>query len=234
MVGDTWYEIVLPPFVILAAACLAAVLLWLVRGKLAELVRQLGLQKISAFGVDLQFVEQQTAQAYKNQGLPPPSQEDKAAVRDAVQFLAPLAAQTLVLWVDDTPGNNVVERSTFLSWRVGVQTARTTDEGLLELEDSRQSFDLVISDWSRPNDSVGDDSEPAGLVLLKRMRDLELERPPRVIFYHGVVGSKELARRRRLAHEAGAVGTTGSPGELFRWTLIELARRVGKAGWAGV
>jgi CheY-like chemotaxis protein len=215
--------------------------LWLVRGRLAQFVRQLGLQKVSAFGVDLQFVEQQTTQAYKNQGLPPPSPEDKAAIRDAIEVLAPLVARTLILWVDDIPGNNVVERSTFLSWQVGVQTARTSEEGLQELKDDQQSFDLVISDWSRPSDDGGgdsdgggDDGEPAGLLLLKGMRDLELERPPRVIFYHGVVDSKELARRRQLAHEAGAVGTTGSPGELFRWALIELARRVGKTGWAGV
>jgi CheY-like chemotaxis protein len=219
VIADTWYDIVLPPFVILAALCLGAVLLWLVRGKLAEFVGQLGVQKISAFGVDLQFVEQQTTKAYKKQKLAPPSQEDKAAVRDAVRLLAPLAAQKLILWVDDLPGNNVVERSTFLSWQVGVQTARTTDEGLRELEDKWQSFGLVISDWSRPSD---DGDLPAGLQLLERMR--ELERPPRVIFYHGLVDAGELAQRRREANAAGAVGTTASPGELFRWTLLELAR----------
>jgi hypothetical protein len=35
-----------------------------------------------------------------------------------------------------------------------------------------------------------------------------------------------LANRRCQALEAGAVGTTGSPGELIRWTLVELARVV--------
>jgi hypothetical protein len=54
------------------------------------------------------------------------------------------------------------------------------------------------------------------------MRDSGLEQ--RVIFYHGLVAPEELAKRRRDALQAGAVGATGSPGELFRWTLIELAR----------
>jgi CheY-like chemotaxis protein len=100
-----------------------------------------------------------------------------------------------------------------------VQAARTTDEALRELGDSAQRFDLVLSDWQRPNDAA---SAPAGLQLLKRMRDSGLEQ--RVIFYHGLVAPEELAKRRRDALQAGAVGATGSPGELFRWTLIELAR----------
>lgn len=217
--ADTWYEIVLPPLVILAVVCLAAILLWLVRAKLAEFVGQLGVQKVSAFGLDLQFVEHQATAAYTKQGLSPPSEDDKAAIRDAVRFLAPLAAQSHILWVDNEPGGNTLERSTLLSWEVDVQAARTTDEALRELGDPAQRFDLVLSDWRRPNDS---DIVPAGLQLLKRMRDSGLEQ--RVIFYHGPVAPEELATRRRHALEAGAVGATGSPGELLRWTLLELAR----------
>jgi CheY-like chemotaxis protein len=216
-----WYEVLLSPFVTLAALCLGAMLLWLARGKLPEFVRQLGIQKISAFGVDLQFAEQQTTAAYAKQGLDPPSEDDKAAIRDAVRFLAPLVAQTRILWVDDQPGGNALERSTFLSWEVDVQAARTTDEALCELRDRAQSFELVISDWRRPNDR---DDAPAGLELLARMRELGV--PQRVIFYHGPVTAAELATRRRQALDAGAVGTTSSPGELIRWTLIELSRVV--------
>jgi hypothetical protein len=54
------------------------------------------------------------------------------------------------------------------------------------------------------------------------MSELKLEQ--RVIYYHGIVDADELHRRRRDAREAGAIGATGSPGELLRWTLIELAR----------
>jgi CheY-like chemotaxis protein len=221
LAADTWYDIVLPPLVTLAVVSLGAVLLWLARGKLAQFVGQVGVEKISAFGVDLQFAERQATAAYVKQGLGPPSQADKASIRDAVRFLAPLAAQTHILWVDDNPGGNTLERSTFLSWEVDVQAARTTEEGLTELEDPRQRFDLVISDWRRPNDS---DDAPAGLQLLKRMRDSKAKLRQPVIFYHGPVATEELLSRRRDAAEAGAVGATSSPGELFRWTLLELAR----------
>jgi CheY-like chemotaxis protein len=219
LAADTWYDVVLAPLVTLAVVSLGAVLLWLARGKLAQFVGQLGLQKVSAFGVDLQFAERQATAAYVKQGLGPPSQDDKASIRDAVRFLAPLAAQTRILWVDNNPGGNTLERSTFLSWEVDVQAARTTDEGLRELADPAQRFDLVISDWRRPNDS---EAAPAGLQLLKRMRDSGRQQP--VIFYHGPVPTEELVSRRRDASGAGAVGTTGSPGELLRWTLLELAR----------
>jgi CheY-like chemotaxis protein len=219
VVADTWYEIVLPPLVTLAVVCLAAALLWLVRGKLAEFVGQVGVQRVSAFGVDLQFVEHQTAAAYTKQRLNPPSEDDKAAIRDAARFLAPLAAQARILWVDDHPGGNTLERSTLLSWEVDVQAARTTDEALRELSDAAQHFDLVLSDWRRPSE---DDGAPAGLRLLQSIRDAGLKQP--VIFYHGPVAPEELDARRRRALEAGAVGATGSPGELLRWTLIELAR----------
>jgi CheY-like chemotaxis protein len=218
-IADTWYEIVLPPLVTLGTVLLAAVLLWLVRGKLAQFVGQLGVQKISAFGVDLQFAQKQTTAAYTKQGLSQPSDDDKADTLDAVRFLAPLAAQSRILWVDDEPGGNALERSTLLSWEVDVQAARTTDEALDELRDPKQRFDLVLSDWRRPNDS---DVAPAGLQLLARMRDYGLVQ--RVIFYHGPVEPEEMAERRRRAVDAGAVGTTASPGELFRWTLVELAR----------
>ena len=217
--ADTWYDIVLSPLVTLAAVSLGLGLLWLVRRQVGEFVSQLGIQKISAFGVDLQFVEHQATAAYAAQGLSPPSQDDKAAIRDAARFLAPLAAQTRVLWVDDRPGGNTVERSTFLSWEVDVQAARTTEEGLRELRDQEQRFDLVISDWHRPNET---ENTPAGIELLESMRALQKEQP--VIFYHGPVTPEKLAARRRRALEAGAVGATGSPGELFRWALIELAR----------
>jgi hypothetical protein len=109
--------------------------LWFARGKIQELVHQIGVQKISAFGVDLQFAERQTTAAYTERGLSPPSQEDKAAIEDAMRFLAPLAAQTRVLWVDERPGGNNLERTVFLSLEVDVQAARTTDDALDELKD---------------------------------------------------------------------------------------------------
>lgn len=221
-IADTWYEIVFPPLVTLAVVALAAVLLWLARGKLAEFVRELGIQKVSALGVDLQFVQHQTQVAYADKKeLPPPSQEDLTTVRDAARFLVPLVAQSRLLWVDDNPGGNSAERAILLAWEVDVQTARTTDEAIDELRDPEQTFDLVLSDWRRPEDS---DSSPAGLDLLERMSESDPPLEERVIFYHGVVEASERTLRRRRARDACAVGATDNPAELLRWTLIELAR----------
>jgi CheY-like chemotaxis protein len=221
LAAQTWYEIVLPPVVTLLAITAGFGLLWLGRGRLQQLIGELGVQRVSAFGVDLQFAEQRTVAAYKKQGLGRPSQADRAAVRDAANFLAPLAAGARVLWVDDLPSNNEVERSTLISWQIDVQSERSTEDGIRELSDPDLRFDLVISDWSRNRENDGD---PAGLVLMQKMSELELKPAPRVIFYHGRVLPKALADRRRRAREAGALGTTANPGELFRMILLELAR----------
>jgi hypothetical protein len=47
-----------------------------------------------------------------------------------------------------------------------------------------------------------------------------------MVFYHGKVTQEELAKRRHLARSAGAIGTTGSPGELLAWTVAELVKAV--------
>jgi CheY-like chemotaxis protein len=221
--AETWYEIVLPPIVTLGVIVLGFGLLWLFRGRLVQLVEQLNLQRVSAFGVDIQFAEQRTVAAYTKQELKPPSKAERTALRDGARFLGPLAAQSRVLWVDDKPANNELERSALLAFEVDVQSVRTTDEAIRELKDTRQRFDLLISDWHRPE--PGDSLEhPAGVDFLRRVGELHLEPKPRLIYYHGRVKPMELAARRDLAHKLGALGTTASPGELLRWSLLELAR----------
>jgi CheY-like chemotaxis protein len=219
--ADTWYEIVLPPVVTLVVVAIGVVLLWLARSRFAQLVAELGVQRVSALGVDVEFTEQNAAEAYAKQGLGRPSEDDRATIRDAAQYLVPLVAQSRVLWVDDQPGGNEIERSTMLSWEVDVQAVRSTEDAVRELEDPRQRFDLIVSDWRRPGDT---DAQPAGPALAQRVASLRLKVRPRVIFYHGLVDAPELARRRHVADELRAVGATGSPGELFRWCLIELSR----------
>jgi CheY-like chemotaxis protein len=122
--------------------------------------------------IDLEFSEHRIAEAYEKQRLGKPSESDRVAIRDAVEHLAPLVAQSRILWVDNQPGGNHLERSTLLSWEVDVQAARDTEEALRELKDDRQRFDLVISDWRRPGDSPGD---PAGPKLAREIAELELE-----------------------------------------------------------
>lgn len=220
--AQTWYEIVLPPVVTLIVIATGFALLWLARGRVGQLAGEAGVQRISMFGVNIEFAEQRAIEAYKNQGLGRPSQSDRAAIRDAATFLAPLAAGSRVLWVDDNPANNEVERSVLVSWEIDVQSERTTDDAIRELEDPDLRFDLVISDWLRDGEHDSED-EPAGLDLLSRIdRDSRIESKPRVLFYHGNVPEND--ERRRRAEEASALGATPSPGVLFRRTLLELVR----------
>ena len=81
-------------------------------------------------------------------------------------------------------------------------------------------YDVVISDWRRPHDDKPD--EPAGIGLLHELQDHKIQVP--VVFYHGKVGQEELANRRKLALSNGAIGTTGSPGELLEMTAGALVQ----------
>ena|SRR5215211_3466394 len=216
-----WDQLLLPPATLLTL-CLAAVVVWVARAPLRRLMNELGVRKVGGLGFDVEFIEHQAAVAYVDQGLDPPSEQDRRAIRRTAEHLGPLARGTRVLWVDNQPRNNERERSAFLAWQVDVQTRRTTDQALCELRDPREQYDLVVTDWRRPGDS---ECSPAGLELINRMRDRGLEEP--VIFYHGAVPLDELERRRAAAKAAGAIGATGSPGELFRWSLMQLARDSG-------
>ena len=221
MDSTTWYGIVLGPVTTFALILIAVGLLWLARGKVGEFAREAGVKKVGAFGVDLEFADSQAVKAYDKQGLGRPSKEDRASIRDAARFLVPLAAGSRVLWVDDNPGWNAVERSTLVSWGIDVQAVRSTEEAMRELQDPTQRFDLLISDWRR--DGEGDsEAKPAGLALRRRMLPTHASFP--IIFYFGFVQPETLAERRRKAREVYADGATGSPGELFRWTLLALAR----------
>jgi PleD family two-component response regulator len=68
-------------------------------------------------------------------------------VLSRAQRLAPLLASSNILWGDDGPENNVVERKVLRSFGVNFVLARSTEEAvkLFQCHD----FDMVISDMSR-------------------------------------------------------------------------------------
>ncbi len=79
---------------------------------------------------------------------------------------------------------------------------------------------LCVYDWHRPNDDKT--KQPAGIGLIEALRKCGIKAP--LVFYHGKVTQEELAQRRQIARSAGAIGTTGSPGELLAWAVAELVR----------
>jgi CheY-like chemotaxis protein len=219
---DNWFETLVAPFVLLATVALAFALAYAFRHPLRALLESLGISRLRLLGIDVELSIAQAVEAYEKRGLGPPSADDRRRIREAVELLAPLARGRRVLWVDDDPPNNAYERAAFLDWRIDVQTRRSTDDAVDELKAAAlegEPYPLVISDWTR-------DEKPEGLRLAERLRDKESDVPIDVpiAFYFGRVPLDELDRRRSAAAQVGAIVATGSPGELYRAVLFELAR----------
>jgi len=197
-------------------------LAWWRRSQVSYFLDTIGVKSVgfSTEGVTLERFEERVSRAYVKQGLGPPSENDKRKIRNIRQYLAPIVAGRRILWVDDKPTGNKDERAAFVEMQIDVQSCRSTEEALRELGEKEGGFELVISDWNRPSSSSI--PLPEGLRLLKEMREKEITIP--VIFYHGGVEPDELTKRRKAASERGAIGTTGSPGELLQWTVAELVR----------
>lgn len=138
----------------------------------------------------------------------PGAAQDLSDVADALAEAVPNArAQSrlqgrLVLWVDDVPDNNLYERRALEALGVRFALSTSTDDALDQVR--RQSFDLIISDMSRPPDPH------AGYTLLGKLRN-EGNGTPFVI-YAGTHSPEQVKEARRR----GALGSTNSPQELIR------------------
>jgi hypothetical protein len=110
--------------------------------------------------------------------------------------------QSMVLWVDNTPDNNVYERRAFEAIGLSFSLALSTDEALDVLE--RNRFGAIISDMGRP------EGRHAGYDLLQAVRAKRDETP-----FFIYAGSDSLEYRRE-AEKRGAQGSTNSPEKLFR------------------
>jgi CheY-like chemotaxis protein len=110
--------------------------------------------------------------------------------------LAKRLRRTQLLWVDDSPRRNVLERQLLRRFGVFVDLAKSNDEAEDRFLES--PYDVVISD-------IGRGSGESGLALPDRLARADPRRPP-VIFY--VTTLKE-----DTPH--GAVGITNRPDTLM-------------------
>jgi CheY-like chemotaxis protein len=101
--------------------------------------------------------------------LAPAKALDEAAADEASKLIKTLGPergtkkrQKLVLWVDDRPDNNIIERHSMASYNIDFVLAQSTGQALAELR--KQQFDAIISDMGRPLDSR------AGYTLLEAVR----------------------------------------------------------------
>ncbi|MGS0680296.1 winged helix-turn-helix domain-containing protein [Shewanella sp. 125m-7] len=86
---------------------------------------------------------------------------DKETVRQ-LAYSEPNGAIARVLWVDDHPENNLVEKAYLEQINIGVYNTVTSEEALMLL--TMYNYQAVISDMGRHGDSL------AGLKLLQAMR----------------------------------------------------------------
>jgi CheY-like chemotaxis protein len=115
-----------------------------------------------------------------------------------------------VLWIDDNPKNNVIERRYLRHWGISFDNVVSTQEAVEQLRNS--SYDLVITDLSQY--TVDERSSLAGFNALQSV--LTAAGPP-VIVYAG----NNAMRLRDEVVRRGGIGSTKYREELY--ALIEKA-----------
>ena len=230
--ANPWLEIgkiVLTPLSnSLSVVLLVVLLVWIIwcfishnKNQIIALIRSLNIKNIGVSGVFTLEFEEIIDNTYAKQGLGLPSVNDKREIRDLVEHLAPLVEGKRILWVDDQPENNQQEQAIFTQFKINVQSVPTSELAKQKLLARPNYYDLMISDWNR--EPRQDQNKAEGLRFLEEIRTEAIEIP--VIFYHKIFEARELNQRRRLAKQAGAIGTTESPGELLKWTMAGLVSK---------
>lgn len=107
-----------------------------------------------------------------------------------------------LLWVDDSPENNLTERETFASLGIDIDLSKSTTDAIEKIEEN--DYDVIISDMGRP------EGDRAGYDLLQKKQDLN-DTTPFIIYSFPVKDE-----HRQEARERGAFGSTGSSRELYQ------------------
>jgi CheY-like chemotaxis protein len=172
-----------------------------------ELARLLASVKLPG-GIELTFREQ-LDDAIAERGTAPVPDADRSRVLRRAGRDAAITHGARILWVDDAPGNNILERKLLRSLGIMIDLARSSEEGLEML--GRADFDLVISDIARAGGSG------AGITFLKQMRATKHFEPVALYIMN-------LDRSRGTPGDA--IGITNRPDELVHLVLdgVERAR----------
>ena len=127
----------------------------------------------------------------------------------AIQLTGAAAAQhrAIVLWVDDRPEARALELAKLRDDGHEVLQARSTAEAM-DVLSLRRGVEVVVTGLGR--NEGGEFRAHAGLVLLRQLREAELDQPVLVYTSPG-----EVERGGQEALEAGAAVVTASASELF-------------------
>lgn len=120
----------------------------------------------------------------------------------------PTATRRIVLWVDDRPDNNIIERQSMAAYNIEFVLATSTGQALAKLQNQR--FAAIISDMGRPPDAR------AGYTLLEAVRESGDQTP--YFIYAGSRAAQHADETRRR----GGQGTTNRSDELLDMLLQAL------------
>jgi CheY-like chemotaxis protein len=144
----------------------------------------------------------------RTRGLTAENGEVPALVKSLGGVRETKSRKKLVLWVDDKPDNNIIERNAMAAYNIQFVLARSTDDALAEL--GTQKFDAIISDMGRFPDWQ------AGYTLLDAVR-----RNGDLTPYFVYAGSRA-PEKVREALNRGAHGLTNVGDELLQMILQTL------------
>lgn len=199
----------------LAWPAVVAFVLWTFRASLGTLLSS-GTVSVKAGGVEISTTARAEAttalqDAAAAKSTPMDATTARSRVDASAAVLSGRTAPPRVLWVDDRPSGNRLERETLLRLGMVVEEATSTTEALAVVMRSAP-FDVVVSDMTR--DEGAGPSPLAGIALLQALRTAGVQTP--FVVYSGSAGYDQ-------AIAAGALGCTDRPAELL--TLIIQALR---------
>lgn len=148
----------------------------------------------------------------------PASESELHKIVEVVRAAGPAAIasgdgwRNRVLWVDDRPENNTLERQAFETMGLNFTLALSTDEALERL--SQAKFAAIISDMGRR------EGPREGYVLLDRLRSDGNETP---LFFYAASSAPEEHKRETLKH--GGQGCTSNAQELFEMVTRAVIQR---------
>jgi CheY-like chemotaxis protein len=167
---------------------------------------------VQAFGVELTFLREGLERIITDSSRPlSPKQADQVSRR--AYRSAPVLLGAKVLWIDDHPVNNNLERRFLNSVGVLVDIATSSEKADLMIGRNQSSYDLVISDIGRDREAV------TGIDYLDTLRSRGMGVP--ILFYVGHIGPQD------KGIPAGAFGITDKPNELLNLTMDVLERQRG-------
>lgn len=143
---------------------------------------------------------------------------DPAQAKQYAMALIDAPDQKRILWVDDRPANNRFETAALTKLQIEVVAVTTIEAALARIASDPEPFNLVLSDWLRPEPKAGAPS--AGVHLLRELRSRQLTIP--VVFYHGIFDEQGRSVRRKVALKEGAFGEAVTPDGLLELVISAL------------